>query len=545
MSLTASYTFVGQGNWSLSATSGASTNGGDISVVVPLGSKIEKAILYETVYAAGMPSGSVHLTSSAGSVTLSNLQSLGENGYLEAFKQDVTAFVGTAVGNGGSSPFTFHVDQISNYAVDGFALAVVYSNPAEQTRTIAFTDGYSASSGDGFTLGFAAPLNPAPGFQALMSLGIGFGYQADGYGDQYSKVTVNGRQLTTSAGGQDDGISANGGLITIGGIGDSAVNPDPAASAATNGFRTDDELYDLAQGNSADPAPFLAAGTTTVTVSTLNPSHDDNIFFAGFNITGQVAIGSSQNDAPIAVLDSGIGFTTLKGQAFTTNNVLANDFDPDSGDTLTFAGFESSSIHGTLVYNGDGTFTYTPTASFYGVDAFSYTIRDAAGLTATARVELKVVRTPEPGRPNITSGDNDGDGSMRTVSGDGTKQALATGYLDGTAFTGHQQLFGGDGSDSFTLRAKDFGVAENGIHKYITDFQGAGGWYATNNDFISFTGFGAGSTLSFSHSGSTGPSDPGSIDFYTIHDAATGHDWTLLVHSMNGRHLATGDYNFY
>jgi hypothetical protein len=473
------------------------------------------------------------------------LSSLGQNGYLEAFKQDVTTFVSTTVGNGGSSPFIFHVDQISRYDVDGYALAVVYSNPAEQTRTIAFPDGYSASSGDGFTLGFDAPLNPGPDFRALMSLGIGYGYQTNGYGGQYSQVTVNGRQLTTSAGGQDDGASANGGLITIGGIGDSPANPDPTAFANSQGFRTDDELYDLAQGNSANAAPFLTAGTTTVTVSTLNPSHDDNIFFAGFNITGQVAIGSNQNDSPIAVLDSGTGFTTLKGQAFTTASVLANDFDPDSGDTLTFVGFESASIHGALVSNGDGTFTYTPTASFYGIDAFSYTIRDAAGLTATARVELKVVRTPEPGRPNITSGDNDGDGSMRTVSGDGAKQALATGYLDGTAYTGYQQLFGGDGSDSFTLRAKDFGTAEYSIHKYITDFQGAGGWYATNNDFISFTGFGAGSTLSFSHSGSTAPNDPGSIDFYTIHSTATGHDWTLLVHSMNGRHLATGDYNFY
>src|SRR3954467_5465650 len=165
MSLTASYTFVGQGNWSLSATSGTFTDGGDINVVVPLGSKVEKAFLYETTFSAALPSGSVHLTSPADSVTLNDLHSLGQNGYLKAYNQDVTAFVSTTVGNGASSPFTFHVDQISGYAVDGYALAVVYSNPSEQTRTIAFIDGYSASSGDGFTLDFAAPLNPGPGFQ--------------------------------------------------------------------------------------------------------------------------------------------------------------------------------------------------------------------------------------------------------------------------------------------------------------------------------------------------------------------------------------------
>ena len=57
-------------------------------------------------------------------------------------------------------------------------------------------------------------------------------------------VQVNGRRLTTSAGGQDDGASANGALITVGGIGDSTANPSDPDALPTSA-RDDDERYDL------------------------------------------------------------------------------------------------------------------------------------------------------------------------------------------------------------------------------------------------------------------------------------------------------------
>ena len=75
--------------------------------------------------------------------------------------------------------------------------------------------------------------------------------------------------------------------MTVGGIGDSTANPNPAAPGP--GSLVDDELYDLAQGNSANADPFLAVGDTSVTLDTSNPSFDDNVFFlgltAGFRVT--------------------------------------------------------------------------------------------------------------------------------------------------------------------------------------------------------------------------------------------------------------------
>ena len=182
-------------------------------------------------------------------------------------------------------------------------LAIVYSNPAEAERTIAFLDGGTNAAGDSFSFLFANPLTMAqlsdPSFDAQMSLGIGFSFRPSG---QFSQIDVNGQRLTTDAGGQDDGIPTtigNGGLITVGGIGDDPANPlDPFASNANDPL-VDDELYTLTS--------FLSPGDTNILVETLNPSNDDNIFFAGFNITarGNVIIGPPtpiSSPAPLALL---------------------------------------------------------------------------------------------------------------------------------------------------------------------------------------------------------------------------------------------------
>ena len=84
------------------------------------------------------------------------------------------------------------------------------------------------------------------------------------------------------------------------------------------------------------------------------------------------------NDPPVAVNDS---YTTNQNTALTVttpgtlgNGVLANDTDTDSPH-LTAARVAGPS-HGTLVLNGDGTFTYTPAAGYSGTDSFTYTAND-------------------------------------------------------------------------------------------------------------------------------------------------------------------------
>ncbi len=63
--------------------------------------------------------------------------------------------------------------------------------------------------------------------------------------------------------------------------------------------------------------------------------------------------------------------------AATTGDVLANDTDAD-GDGLTIDSF-TQPTHGTVVDNGDGTFTYTPENDYSGADSFSYTAWHGSG----------------------------------------------------------------------------------------------------------------------------------------------------------------------
>jgi VCBS repeat-containing protein len=90
------------------------------------------------------------------------------------------------------------------------------------------------------------------------------------------------------------------------------------------------------------------------------------------------------NAAPVARSDS----YALSGPrlAVPAPGVLANDSDADS-DTLTTQ-LRSGPTHGTLTLSSDGSFTYTPNASFAGSDQFTYVANDGIATSAPATVTI-------------------------------------------------------------------------------------------------------------------------------------------------------------
>ena len=93
------------------------------------------------------------------------------------------------------------------------------------------------------------------------------------------------------------------------------------------------------------------------------------------------------NEAPVGVADSFAGQedTLLAIPAAT---LLANDSDPDQGDTLSIASV-GNAVNGSAVLNG-GDVVFTPAADFSGQASFDYTVSDGFGGTATATVNLDV-----------------------------------------------------------------------------------------------------------------------------------------------------------
>ena len=201
------------------------------------------------------------------------------------FWGEVTDTVKAKLDSAPAGPVDFSLSEARPTGVDGIegeVLVVIFDDPNQpKDNTVALLFGAQRTTGDTFALRFAQPLDLSDPNSALtMSLGISFGHQ-NPLGQQYSLIDVNGRRMTTSAGGEDDGQTQNGALLTVGGLGDSPDNPSDPHALPTNP-RSDDELYDL--------RPFVSAGDTELTVVTSNPSNDDNIFFAAFFLQNAAAV---------------------------------------------------------------------------------------------------------------------------------------------------------------------------------------------------------------------------------------------------------------
>ncbi|GAA2647502.1 hypothetical protein Adu01nite_11040 [Paractinoplanes durhamensis] len=105
-------------------------------------------------------------------------------------------------------------------------------------------------------------------------------------------------------------------------------------------------------------------------------------------IVGATVTVTAVNTAPVARPDTVTTDTNTAVMVTPASNDSDPNHDPISLDVVGTGG------HGTVVDNHDGTLTYTPATGFYGVDSFLYSIRDPAGLTASAIVTVTVRNAP-------------------------------------------------------------------------------------------------------------------------------------------------------
>ena len=286
---------------------------------------------------------------------------------------NVTGMVKAKIDAAAAGPVSFRITEVSTFGIDGEILAVIFDDPNQTTsNTVILLWGAQDIAGDTFNIGLASPIDLSDANFALdMSLGISFGFQGS---VQVSLVDVNGTRMTSSAGGQDDGVGAigNGALLTVGGVGDTNANPPPFAGPGGN-HRFDDELYNL--------LPFVANGDMSITVDTINPSNDDNIFFAALLVTSATAIvGEGILLAP-AIATNDIGDThTL------TASVQDDNGDPVVGRDVKFvvvAGPHATTM-GTVATNAGGVATFSYVGTTVGIDTIEASFVDSTGTTQTS-----------------------------------------------------------------------------------------------------------------------------------------------------------------
>ncbi|WP_246335774.1 beta strand repeat-containing protein [Azomonas macrocytogenes] len=93
---------------------------------------------------------------------------------------------------------------------------------------------------------------------------------------------------------------------------------------------------------------------------------------------------------PLAVNDH----VTTGADTPISSSLAGNDTPSGNGDN-TWA-LEIGPLHGSVVVNADGTFTYMPNARFEGRDSFTYTLTDAVGSVSQATVTIVLVDPVSP-----------------------------------------------------------------------------------------------------------------------------------------------------
>ncbi len=164
---------------------------------------------------------------------------------------------------------------------------------------------------------------------------------------------------------------------------------------------------------------------------------------------------------------------TVDEGASVTFNILANDTDIDNALDISSVAIISGPSNGTLIYNGDGTATYTHDGSETINDAFIYQVSDVAAAASNfAMVSINI--TPQNDAPialddnviinedslaiiatsNILSNDSDAEGDSLSITID-SQPSNGTITFDGTGNYQYTPDANFNGIDSFTYTIDD------------------------------------------------------------------------------------------
>jgi serine/threonine protein phosphatase PrpC len=246
---------------------------------------------------------------------------------------------------------------------------------------------------DGDTLSVSAVTQPAHGAVTLVA-GVLTYLPAANYsgGDSFTYTVSDGH----------GGTSVGTVSVTVTAVNDAPVAVADTASVAEDGsvvvnvLANDTDVEGDALSVSAVSQPTHGSVTLVAGVVTYAPAANyngsDSFTYTVSDGHGGTAVGTvsvtvtAVNDAPVATADA----VTVVEDGSVVVDVLANDTDVD-GDTLAVSAV-TQPTHGTVTLVG-GVVTYTPAAGYVGPDAFTCTVSDGHGGSATGSVSVTVTAT--------------------------------------------------------------------------------------------------------------------------------------------------------
>ena len=176
-------------------------------------------------------------------------------------------------------------------------------------------------------------------------------------------------------------ISARAGEIWIGN--DNKIHYDATAlSAAINALGVGEQFKDTIQYTIKMSNGTFSVGTLTVVINGATTRR---------SLTGtQATLAAGTEDT---------------GYTINASDLLAGFTDVD-GDTLSVSGLTAN--HGSLVDNGNGTWTFTPAANYNGPVSLSYNVIDSHGGSVAATPELQPGGGQRRAGPDRDAGDAGG-----------------------------------------------------------------------------------------------------------------------------------------
>jgi VCBS repeat-containing protein len=212
-----------------------------------------------------------------------------------------------------------------------------------------------------------------------------FTYRAsDGTLTANAAVTITVNQVAPTATGDSYSLNENTTLTVTAGSGVLVNDTDPSNLTLTAAVAANPAHGTLALSSN---------GGFTYTPASAYSGIDTFTYRAGdgtLNSTPATVTLTVVQGAPVANADS---YSVNQNTTLTValgSGVLVNDTDP-SNLPLT-ASVVSTTSHGSLSLNADGTFTYTPTAAYHGTDTFTYKAYDGSLYSSPATVTITVAQ---------------------------------------------------------------------------------------------------------------------------------------------------------
>lgn len=172
-------------------------------------------------------------------------------------------------------------------------------------------------------------------------------------------------------------------------------------------------------------------------------------------VSGRVNLHvGTTNQLPVAS-PATINATTNTGFNGTLAGTDAN------GDSLSFAAGATAPTHGTVTINPDGTYLYTPTNNFTGIDSFSFRTNDGTGNSVDSTVNVNVGAAGPNVAPvlsrstSVTAMNTAVNGSLSATDVNGNPVTFSAGS---TAATGGTATVNPDGTFTFTPNAGFTGI---------------------------------------------------------------------------------------